>query len=78
MDCMLNRLLDSSSSSDDDDEQERRPRIVLERRVPFEDYDDIDFKMGFRLNKECVQIILGHIGQHLVFYYLQQIFLLFF
>ncbi|KYM93682.1 PREDICTED: putative nuclease HARBI1 [Cyphomyrmex costatus] len=57
------------SSSDDEDFEivHRRPRQFKDRRNYFEELDDIEFKMRFRLNKETVLILLHHIYDELQF-----------
>lgn len=58
-------------SSDDEDNGNviinRRRRQFKQRRNYFEDLDEVEFKMRFRLNKETVQIILNNIYHELQF-----------
>lgn len=58
------------SSSDDDDIIrciDRRPRRLKLRRNYFDDLDDIEFKMRFRLNKNSVLLVLDSIEEELTF-----------
>ncbi|XP_018359328.1 PREDICTED: putative nuclease HARBI1 [Trachymyrmex cornetzi] len=55
------------SSSDDDEEQFRRRSKFKQRINYFDELDDIEFKMRFRLNKQSVLLILEEIRQVLEF-----------
>ncbi|XP_018363578.1 PREDICTED: putative nuclease HARBI1 isoform X2 [Trachymyrmex cornetzi] len=54
-------------SSSDDDEDIIRPKRFKQRMNYFDDLDDIEFKMRFRLNKNSVLLILNHIEEVLIF-----------
>ncbi|KAF2889710.1 hypothetical protein ILUMI_16463 [Ignelater luminosus] len=66
---MNNRLLTSSflssSSSSDEEYRPRRQRVFLQRRDPFIEFEDIDFKTRFRLSKTCMKELLRVFGNHL-------------
>lgn len=55
------------SSSDEEDVAIRRPRLILVRRNPFIEYDNVDFRTRFRIRKACAEEILNLIGNNLVF-----------
>ena len=45
----------------------RRPRIMRDRSNPLSDFDDIDFRMRFRLPKEAIVALLTRIEDKLVY-----------
>ena len=58
------------SSSDDEDilrVVDRRPKRLKPRIEYFDDLDDIDFKMRFRLSKQSVLLVLNYIEADLEF-----------
>lgn len=58
------------SSSDDEDILQiinRRPKVFKPRRNYFEELDDIEFKMRFRLEKQTVMILCNEIEHFLKF-----------
>lgn len=61
---------DILSSSDDEDilrVVDRRPKRLKPRIEYFDDLDDIDFKMRFRLSKQSVLLVLNYIEADLEF-----------
>ncbi|KAK5646186.1 hypothetical protein RI129_004650 [Pyrocoelia pectoralis] len=54
----------SSSSSDEEDLNPRKARIISVKESILEQFDDINFKMRFRVSKDCATEILHLIGQH--------------
>lgn len=58
------------SSSDDENyqEQHRRRRKFKQRINYFDELDNADFKMRFRLNKQSVLLILEEIREELEFF----------
>lgn len=57
------------SSSDDEDiirHIDRRPKKFKLRMNYFDDLDDIEFKMRFRLNKNSVLLVLNNIEEELI------------
>ena len=71
----MNRRQDSSEDSDDElievlvqyleMESMRRPRTLRDQGDPITDYDDIDFRMRYRLPKEAVRQLMQRIGDEL-------------
>jgi hypothetical protein len=71
----MNRRQDSSDDSDDElmeivvsyleMEAMRRPRTLRDRGDPITDYDDVDFRMRYRLPKEAVLGLMERIGDEL-------------
>lgn len=62
--------MSSSSSSSSEDEMDildilPRPRILRDRNNPFEMYDELNFKMRYRLSKNTVIILLNGIKESL-------------
>lgn len=55
----LRNMIEESDS--DDDYVPRRPRWIKERANYFEDYDDKDFAVRFRLSKEATLCLLAKI-----------------
>lgn len=57
-------------SSDDENDQEhrRRRRKFKQRTNYFDELNDIEFKMRFRLNKQSVLLILEEIREELEFF----------
>jgi len=43
------------------DEFERSERVVLDRRNPFDEYDDVKFRQRFRLSKFAVTKLLDEV-----------------
>lgn len=56
-----------SSSDDEDIIRHRRPRRFKLRMNYFDDLDDIEFKMRFRLDKNSVLLVLNNIEEELTF-----------
>lgn len=46
-------------------EHPRRPYVVKDRFNPFDEYDDLDFFMRFRLKKETVLMVLEQIEEQI-------------
>lgn len=42
-----------------------RPRILRDRSNPLEEYDNIDFKVRFRLSKDTFMALLHEIGHYI-------------
>lgn len=66
---MIPHLLNMLSSSDDEDIviPERRRKILKHRINYFEELDDIEFRMRFRLSKKAVLLVLQYIREELEF-----------
>jgi len=66
---MANLLNFVLSSSDDEnyEEQHRRRKKFKQRINYFDELDDIEFKMRFRLNKQSVLLIFEEIREELEF-----------
>lgn len=59
---LFNLMLSSSDDENLDDHQEQRRRKMFKQRINyFNELDDIEFKMRFRLNKHSVLLILEEI-----------------
>lgn len=61
----FNNILSSSDDEEIIQEVSRRERRFKVRINYFEELDNIEFKMRFRLNKESVLLILENIGEEL-------------
>lgn len=66
----LRQILNDEMSEEDEHHGElnllpSRPRRILTRADPFNFYDDVDFKLRFRLDKESAQIVLSLISSEL-------------
>ncbi|XP_066583898.1 putative nuclease HARBI1 [Prorops nasuta] len=61
-----NELNDDNEATDQ--LQHRRPRIIRDRMNWFQLYDDVDFKIRFRLSKEMVNMLMGKIEHKLIVY----------
>jgi len=65
---LFNLVLSSSDDENLDDHQEQRRRRMFKQRINyFDELDDIEFKMRFRLNKHSVLLILEEIREELEF-----------
>lgn len=61
----LRNLLYESDSSEEEQFVVRRPRWIKERNNWFDDYDDEDFAMRFRLSKSSTLSVLAKIENNL-------------
>lgn len=65
---LFNLVLSFSGDENLDDHQEQRRRRMFKQRLNyFDELDDIEFKMRFRLNKHSVLLILEEIREELEF-----------
>jgi len=65
---LFNIVLSSSDDENYEEQEQHRRRKKFKRRINyFEELDDIEFKMRFRLNKQSVLLILEEIREKLAF-----------
>lgn len=64
----LFNLMLSSDDENDQEQHRRRRRKFKQRTNYFDELNDIEFKMRFRLNKQSVLLILEEIREKLEFF----------